>query len=287
MGRIDGQVAVITGAASGIGRAAADLFAAEGAAVVIGDLREQDATNAAAEITAAGGTAIGMAVDAMDENSLARLVEAAASGFGRLDIMCNHVGGSNPERDLDIMGLDMDEFDRVMQLNVRSTVIGCRLAIPHMVKAGGGSIINTASVGGLNGDFVQVAYGTAKAAVIRLTQYVATQVGHQHIRCNAIAPGAVMTPSLADNLPSETIEEIRSHNALPFLGDPVDVAQTMLFLASPEARYITGQVLVVDGGMTSHHSIAETRRPPGTRGLTAPQAQNHLHRGERGDARAV
>lgn len=266
MGRIDGQVAVITGAASGIGRAAADLFAAEGAAVVIGDLREQDATNAAAEITAAGGTAIGMAVDAMDENSLARLVEAAASGFGRLDIMCNHVGGSNPKNDLDIMGLDMDEFDRVMQLNVRSTVIGCRLAIPHMVKAGGGSIINTASVGGLNGDFVQVAYGTAKAAVIRLTQYVATQVGHQHIRCNAIAPGAVMTPSLADNLPAETIEEIRSHNALPFLGDPVDVAQTMLFLASPEARYITGQVLVVDGGMTSHHSIAETRRPPETRG---------------------
>lgn len=264
MNRLDGQVAVITGAASGIGRAAADLFAAEGAAVVVGDLREEDATAAAAEITAAGGTAIGMAVDVMDENSLARLVEAAASGFGRLDIMCNHVGGSNPKRDLDIMGLDMDEFDRVMQLNVRSTVIGCRLAIPYMAEAGGGSIINTASVGGLNGDYVQVAYGTAKAAVIRLTQYVATQVGHQNIRCNAIAPGAVMTPSLADNLPAQVIEEIRTHNALPFLGDPIDVAHTMLFLASSEARYITGQVLVVDGGMTSHHSIAETRRPPQT-----------------------
>lgn len=262
MGRLDGQVAVITGAASGIGRAAADLFAAEGAAVVIGDLREKDATDAAAEITAMGGSAIGMAVDAMDEDSLARLVEAAVSGFGRLDIMCNHVGGSNPKLDLDIIGLDMDEFDRVMQLNVRSTVIGCRLAIPHMVKAGGGSIINTVSVGGLNGDFVQVAYGTAKAAVIRLTQYVATQYGHQNIRCNAIAPGAVMTPSLADNLPAQMIESIRTHNALPFIGVPSDIAHTMLFLASSEARYITGQVLVVDGGMTSHHSIAETRRPP-------------------------
>lgn len=262
MGRLDGQVAVITGAASGIGRAAAGLFAAEGAAVVIGDLRAKDAADAAAEITAAGGTAIGMAVDAMDENSLARLVEAAVDGFGRLDILCNHVGGSNPSRDLDIMGLDMDEFDRVMRLNVRSTIIGCRLAIPHMVKAGGGSIINTASVGGLNGDFVQIAYGTAKAAVIRLTQYVATQVGHQNIRCNAIAPGAVMTPSLADNLPAETIDSIRAHNALPSIGAPIDVAHTMLFLASPESRYITGQVLVVDGGMTSHHAIAETRRPP-------------------------
>lgn len=261
MGRLNEKVAVITGGASGIGRAAAGRFAEEGAAVVIGDLREEDATNAAAEITAAGGTAIGMAVDAMDESSLARLVDAAASSYGRLDVMCNHVGGSNPKRDLDILGMDMDEFDRVMQLNVRSTVIGCRLAIPHMAEAGGGSIINTASVGGLNGDFVQVAYGTAKAAVIRLTQYVATQVGHQNIRCNAIAPGAVMTPSLADNLPADVIEGIRSHNALPFIGDPADVANTMVFLASAEARYITGQVLVVDGGMISHHSIAETRRP--------------------------
>lgn len=261
MDRLQGQVAVITGGASGIGRAAAARFAAEGAAVVIGDLREEDATRASTEVTAAGGRAVGVAVDVTDERSLAALVDTAITEFGRLDIMCNHVGGSDPRRDRDLLGLDMDEFDRVMRLNVRSTVLGSRLAIPHMAKVGAGSIINTASVGGLSGDFVQVAYGTAKAAVIRLTQYVATQYGHQHIRCNAIAPGAVMTPSLADNLPADMIEGIRAHNALPFIGEPDDVANVMLFLASQESRYITGQVITVDGGMTSHTPIAEVRRP--------------------------
>ena len=261
MDRVRGQVAVITGGASGIGRASARLLAAEGAAVVIGDLKQEDAHRAAAEITAEGGRAIGVAVDVMEEESLSALIEAAVNEFGRLDVMCNHVGGSNPRKDLDILGLDMDEFDRVMRLNVRSTVLGCRLAIPHMIEVGGGSIINTASVGGLAGDFLQVAYGSAKAAVIRMTQYVATQYGHERIRCNAIAPGAVMTPALADNLPAEMIEGIRTHNALPYLGEPEDVANLMLFLASPESRYITGQVITVDGGMTSHHPLAETRRP--------------------------
>lgn len=100
--------------------------------------------------------------------------------------------------------------------------------------------------------------------MLRLTQYVATQYGHQPIRCNAIAPGAVMTPSLQNNLPAEMVEGIRRHNALPFIGEPEDVANVMLFLASQESRYITGQIIVVDGGMTSHSTIAETRRPPPT-----------------------
>lgn len=260
MNRVQNKVAVITGGASGIGRAAARLFAAEGASVVIGDLELEKATAAAAEITDLGGRALGVAVDAMSEESLTALVETAVEEYGALHIMCNHVGGSNPRKDLDLLRLDMDEFDRVMQLNVRSTVVGSRAALPHLIAAGGGSIINTASVGGLSGDFLQVAYGTAKAAVIRLTQYVATQYGSQHVRCNAVAPGAVMTPALRDNLPPEAIESIRGHNALPFIGQPEDIAQTMLFLASDESRYTTGQVLVVDGGMSSHSSIAEDRR---------------------------
>lgn len=264
MGRLDGQVAVITGGASGIGLAAATLFAKEGASVVIGDLSADAAGSAAAGITEAtsgGGRAVGVAVDAMSEESLAALVQAAVDEFGRLDTMCNHVGGSNPRTDLDVVNMDLAEFDRVMQLNVRSTVLGCRLAIPHLIAAGGGSIINTASVGGTAGDFTQTAYGTAKAAVIRLTQFVATQYGAHRIRCNAIAPGAVMTPALRDNLPASMIEGIRGHNALPFIGEPEDIASAMLFLASPESRYLTGQLLIVDGGMTSHTSIAELRRP--------------------------
>lgn len=171
MNRVEGNVAVVTGGASGIGRSAAMMLAAEGAAVVVGDLDEQAAASVATEITDAGGRSVGVAVDVTAEASLTDLVDTASTKFGRLDVMGNHVGGSNPKRDLDVVGMDMEEFDRTMLLNVRSTVLGCRLAIPHLIEAGGGSIVNTASVGGVSGDFVQTAYGTAKAAVIRLTQY--------------------------------------------------------------------------------------------------------------------
>lgn len=171
MNRVEGNVAVVTGGASGIGRSAAMMLAAEGAAVVVGDLDEQAVASVATEITDAGGRSVGVAVDVTAEASLTDLVDTASTKFGRLDVMGNHVGGSNPKRDLDVVGMDMEEFDRTMLLNVRSTVLGCRLAIPHLIEAGGGSIVNTASVGGVSGDFVQTAYGTAKAAVIRLTQY--------------------------------------------------------------------------------------------------------------------
>lgn len=261
MNRVKGQVVVITGGASGIGKAAAKLLASEGADVVIGDLHQADAAEAAAEITAAGGSAIGIAVDVTDEESLRALLEHAVAKLGRLDVMCNHVGGSNPQTDLDLLNLDVDVYDQVMRLNVRSTLLGCKLAIPYMIESGGGSIINTASVAGLSGDFTQTTYGIAKAAVLRMTQYVATQYGHQNIRCNAIAPGAIMTPSLAENVPADFIEGIRSHNSLPIIGEPEDIANAMLFLAAPESRYITGQTLVVDGGMTSHSSIAQLRKP--------------------------
>lgn len=132
MGRLQGKSAVITGGASGIGMAAAQMFAAEGAAVAIADLDQQQASDAAARIQEAGGRAIGIAVDVMDEESLAALVNAAVQECGRLDIMCNHVGGSNPRKDLDMLRLDLEEFDRTMQLNVRSALLGCRLALPHL-----------------------------------------------------------------------------------------------------------------------------------------------------------
>ena len=260
MNRLENKVAVITGGASGIGRAAAAMMAAEGAAVVIGDLELDKAAEAAAEITAAGGRAVGLAVNALEEESLHALVESAVEEFGALHIMCNHVGGSNPRKDLDLLRMDMAEFDRTMALNVRSTVVGSRAALPHLIAAGGGSIINTASVAGISGDFLQAAYGTAKAAVIRLTQYIATQYGEQYVRCNAIAPGAIMTPALQNNLSAEVIEGIRGHNSLPFIGAPEDIAAAMVFLASDESRYITGQLLTVDGGMSSHSAIADSRK---------------------------
>lgn len=258
--RLQHKTAIITGGASGIGLAAARRFAAEGAAVVIGDLNADHAVAAAAQIAESGGSAVGTGVNVMDEESIAALIGRAIDEFGSLHVLCNHVGGSNPRKDLDLLRMDMDEFDKVMALNVRSTVVGSRLALPHMIAAGGGSIINTASVAGLSGDYLQSAYGTAKAAVIRLTQYIATQYGPKNVRCNAVAPGAISSPALLDNLSSEEVEAIVGHNALPFLGEPDDIAGTMLFLASDESRYLTGQLITVDGGMSSHSSIAEDRR---------------------------
>ena len=178
MGRLQDKVAVITGGASGIGFAAARLMAREGASVMIGDLDEDAATKAAEAIVADGGESSGMAVDAMSEESITALVAAAVEKYGALHVMCNHVGGSNPKKDLDLLRLDMTEFDRIMQLNVRSTVVGSRAALPHLMAAGGGSIINTASVGGLSGDFLQVGYGTAKAALAHHTRLTALDLNH-------------------------------------------------------------------------------------------------------------
>ncbi|QCQ90437.1 SDR family NAD(P)-dependent oxidoreductase [Rhodococcus sp. SGAir0479] len=262
MNRLSGKKVVITGAASGIGRAAATLMVAEGAQVLIADLDQDAAEKAAADIdgSGSGGRAIGMAVDVMNEEAVAAMIDRAVTEFGGIDVLLNHVGGSNPRKDLDLLRLDLDEWDRTLALNARSTVVASQLALPHMIAAGGGSIINTVSVGGLTGDTLQCAYGAAKAAVIRLTQYIATQYGKQGIRCNAVAPGAIMTPALRDNVPADVIADIRRHNALDMIGDPEDIGWAMVYLASDESRYMSGQTLVLDGGLTAQSPIAASRR---------------------------
>lgn len=255
--RLESKRVIITGAASGIGRAAAELMVGEGARVLIADLDADAAAAAAREI---GDKAIGIAANVLDEDSIAAMIDRAVAEFGGIDVLCNHVGGSDPRRDLDLLRLDLAEWDRTMALNARSTVVASRLALPHMIAGGGGSIINTVSVAGLVGDTLQCAYGAAKAAVIRLTQYIATQYGPNKVRCNAVAPGAIMTPALRDNVPADTIADIRSHNALDLIGSPEDIGWAMVYLASDESRYMTGQTLVLDGGLTAQSPIAASRR---------------------------
>ncbi|WP_433364776.1 SDR family NAD(P)-dependent oxidoreductase [Streptosporangium sp. CA-115845] len=266
MDRLKEKVSLITGAGSGIGRAAARLMSAQGALVAVAD-RDQSAVQETARlIDAAGGRSLAMTVDVMDEDSVADMVSATIREFGRLDVLCNHVGGTNPRVDLDLLRLDMAEFDRAVALNVRSTLLGSRYALPHMIQAGGGSIINTASVAGLVGDVLQISYGAVKAAVINLTKSIAVQYGPYRVRCNAVAPGAVVTPALLANLPQDVVDDLRRTNALPYLGSPEDIGHTMVFLASDESRYLTGQLLVVDGGMTIQSPAAPGRRtmlPPG------------------------
>uniref|UniRef100_A0AAU2VVS6 SDR family oxidoreductase n=1 Tax=Streptomyces sp. NBC_00008 TaxID=2903610 RepID=A0AAU2VVS6_9ACTN len=260
MNRLHDKVAVITGAGSGIGRAAAELMSKEGARVVVADHDTRAAGETAALITAAGGQALPLTVDVMEEDSIADMISATVNEYGALHVLCNHVGGTNPRTDLDVLRMDMDEFDRAVALNMRSTLLGSRHAIPHLIRAGGGSIINTASVAALVGDVLQTSYGAVKAAVVSITKSVATQYGPQNIRCNAIAPGAVVTPALENNLPQEVVDSLKRGNALPYLGSPEDIGHTMVFLASDESRYLTGQLLVVDGGMTAQSSAAPGRR---------------------------
>ncbi|MGY3682124.1 SDR family NAD(P)-dependent oxidoreductase [Streptomyces sp. TE33382] len=265
MDRLKDRTALITGAGSGIGRAAAELMSREGARVVAADHDTAAAEETARLIEAAGGRALPVTVDVTDDASMADTVAATVAEFGGLDVLCNHVGGSDPRKDLDLLRLDMDEFERAVALNVRSTLLGSRHAVPHMIEAGGGSIINTASVAGLVGDVLQISYGAVKAAVVNLTKSIAVQYGPHGVRCNAVAPGAVMTPALRDNLPAGVIEALKGYNALPYLGTPEDIGHTMVFLASDESRYLTGQLLVVDGGMT-----VQSPAVPGRRAMLPP-----------------
>ncbi|WP_073951422.1 SDR family NAD(P)-dependent oxidoreductase [Streptomyces kebangsaanensis] len=260
MERLKDKVAVITGAGSGIGRSAAELMSRQGARVVVADYDTEGAEETARTIEAAGGRALPVTVDVTDEGSIADMVAAAVAEFGALHVLCNHVGGTDPRKDLDLLRMDMDEFDRAVALNVRSALLGSRHAVPHMIRAGGGSIINTASVAALVGDVLQTSYGAVKAAVVSLTKSTAVQYGPQRVRCNAVAPGAVMTPALENNLPEDVVEALKRGNALPYLGSPEDIGHTMVFLASDESRYLTGQLLVVDGGMTVQSSAAPGRR---------------------------
>ena len=243
MNRLQNKVAIITGGASGIGEATAILMAQEGAKVMIGDYNLEQAKAVAEKIKANGGEASAMFLNALEKESIKELIDKTVETYGKLDIIHNNVGGTNPQRDLDIVNMDENEWHRGFQLNIDSVMYGCRYAIPYMQKNGGGSIINTTSMAGLNGDFMRTTYGASKAGVVSLTRYVAVQYGKQNIRCNAVAPGLIMTPAAINHVPDVMKELFLKHNAVPYHGEPNDIAYTVLFLASEESKFINGHPL--------------------------------------------
>ncbi|RNB82612.1 SDR family oxidoreductase [Brevibacillus nitrificans] len=258
MGRVQDKVALITGGASGIGLSAATLLAKEGAKVVIADFHVDGAKQAAESIKAQGGEAVGIFLDAGDDNSIRAAVENTVEQYGKITVLFNNVGLTNLKKDLDVVNIDLDEWDRLMNVNLKSVLLGSRYAIPHMIRAGGGSIINTASMAGFTGDSIRAAYGASKAAVVNLTKYIATQYGKDNIRCNAVAPGLILTPAAKNNMAPEVLDIFAKYNALPYHGQPEDIGYTVVFLASDESKFITGQTIQVEGGhYIANPSIAD------------------------------
>jgi NAD(P)-dependent dehydrogenase (short-subunit alcohol dehydrogenase family) len=265
---LEGRVAIVTGAASGIGRATSLALAQAGASVLVADLNGDGAAATAAAMADLGLSAHGFAADVGNEASIEEMVSAAVSIFGGLDILHNNAADSDPallSRDLGITELETEVWDRTMRVNLRGPMLGCKHAIPHMIERGGGSIINTSSASGLTGDAARAAYGASKAGLQSLTQSVATQYGKLGVRCNAIAPGIIATPALEANISPEQVAVYLGNTLTPRLGVPEDIAAAVVFLASDSAAFITGQILSVDGGLLAHHpAVAEIRKLTGS-----------------------
>lgn len=255
-GRFTGRVIVVVGASpAGIGGTTASRLASEGAQVVIGDINFDTASAVASDIVTAGGQAEAVRADVMDEASVAALFSSAERQFGHVDGLVN-VAADRGGGDSNVVDIDLSIFDRVIALDLRGYLISCRYAIPAMLRAGGGAIVNISSIRGLSGTGRLVAYSCAKAALHALTRHIATRWGPDNIRCNEIAPGMIETPHIRDLLTGRDVppEQIHGGVLVPRIGASEDIAAATAFLLSDEAGFITGQTLTVDGGELSHYS---------------------------------
>ena len=246
MGLLDGKTAIVTGAARGIGKAIALKFASEGANIAFTDLViDENAENTAKEIEAMGVKAKGYASNAANFEDTAKVVEAIHADFGRIDILVNNAGIT---RDGLMMRMSEQQWDMVINVNLKSAFNFVHACTPIMMRQKGGSIINMASVVGVHGNAGQANYSASKAGMIALAKSIAQELGSRGIRANAIAPGFVKT-EMTDVLPDEVKENAKKQIPLGRFAEPEDIANAAVFLASDKASYITGQVLLVDGGM--------------------------------------
>jgi meso-butanediol dehydrogenase/(S,S)-butanediol dehydrogenase/diacetyl reductase len=244
--RFDGKVVLITGAASGIGAATARRFAREGARLMLGDI---NADGLAAITRELGGETASQVADVAERAQVEALTAAAIARFGRLDVVFNNAGigtyGKTPD-------LDPAAWDRIIAVDLNSVFYGCRAAIPHLQRAGGGAIVNTASISGLYGDYGLGAYNAAKAAVANYTRTLALDHARDKIRVNAVCPGPIATALVTPLLGVPGLqEEYARQIPLGRLGQPEEIANVVAFLASDEASYMTGALVVIDGGITA------------------------------------
>jgi NAD(P)-dependent dehydrogenase (short-subunit alcohol dehydrogenase family) len=253
--RLQDKVTIITGGASGMGRVAARMFAAEGAKVVVADVTAPAAQSVVDEVTAAGGTAIAVVADVSKEADAKRMIDETIAAFGRVDVLYNNAGVM-PEADHSVIDTSVEDWDRVMAVNVRGVFLGCKYAIPKMVEQGSGSVINVSSFVALMGcSNPQDAYTASKGAVLALTKSLAVQFAPKGVRTNAICPGPVETPLLMDWLvKDEEAKRIRlARNPTGRFGKPEEIVYMAMYLASDESRWTNGAAMVVDGGITVNY----------------------------------
>ena len=247
--RLRGKVAIVTGGASGIGRATAELFAREGASVVVADYNAEAGRDTVQAIRDAGGEALFVAVDVSDAAQVERMVQATLERYGGIDVLFNGAGiltfGT-------ILDTDEKAWRRMMDINLTGHYLCSRAVLPHMIRRGGGSIINTSSsTGNHDGNGNAAAYVTSKGGVTLLTRCMAIDHAKDNVRVNAIAPGPTDTPMLRRNMTPEQVEAFAQTFPMRRLGRPEESAQVALFLASDESSFVTGAVIAVDGGQTA------------------------------------
>lgn len=249
MGRIEGRVALVTGAGSGIGAAIALRFGVEGAVVIATDLHGDTAERTAQRIRRAGGRADAHALDVTQEGAAAAVVTAVVAAHGTLDILVNNAGAGSDTPPLE---MDLATWERMVRINLTGHFLCIQAVLPPMIAAGRGSIISIGSVNGLTG-LGEEPYSAAKAGLVNLTQNIAIRFGEQGVRANLIAPGTIRTPIWSQRIAErpDAFDRLAGWYPLRRIGEPEDVADAALFLASDESRWITGVVLPVDGGLTA------------------------------------
>jgi NAD(P)-dependent dehydrogenase (short-subunit alcohol dehydrogenase family) len=253
--RLADKVAIITGAGSGMGRVAAQMFAAEGAKVVAADFDASHGAETVEAVQAAGGDAVFVQTDVSDETDAAAMVAAAMDRYGRIDVLYNNAG-IMPEADHSVVDTDVAVWDEVMAVNLRGVFLGCKHAIPRMVEQGSGSVINISSFVALLGCTVpQDAYTASKGAVLSLTRSLAVQFGPKGVRSNAICPGPIETPLLMDWLvKDEAARQLRlARNPTGRFGTPQEIVNVAIYLASDESRWTNGAHFVIDGGISVNY----------------------------------